>query len=730
MSQVIIVSNRLPINVKKVDGKLEFSPSVGGLATGLSSYANSKSNVWIGWPGIASDDLTKSDRDEIITELAKHHCAPVFLTQKQIDSFYNGYSNTVLWPLFHELKTNEWKDERREHWYRVYREVNKLFAETIDVTMQRGAYVWVHDYQLLLVPSMLRRLNSDVTIGFFLHIPFPSVKVFDELPEGRKLLKGITGADLIGFHTTGYVENFIESCSKNSYVVKAGDHVSIDGRDVRVSHFPMGIDYDKYASSGRSTVVRQAAKLYKNRYQGRKIIVAVDRMDPSKGLLERLQAYGEFLESYPEQWERVVLAMVASPSRTDVPAYRRLAKRMDALVEEINDTYGTDTWQPIDYINETLPFEHVTALFQIADVAFIAPLRDGMNLAAKEFVASTHKNSVLILSETAGASQELHDALIVDPGRRETVVRALHDALTMRRPELDGRLRRMKKYLKDHTVYTWARDFVGALNSPLIMPQSPVGVQRLDNNRAEADFKNSKKRLLLLDYDGTLVGFQNDPEKVKPSRELINILERLAGQPSTDVIIISGRSMQYLNKHFGKLPIHLVAEHGVSHRRAGKTAWETRSGLDIRWQKVVLPVLERYAALTPGAHVEVKAHSLVWHYRASPSYYAHKHIVIIRRMLNKYLKENGLEIQKGNKVLEFKNPAVTKGTAANEWLARGYDFVLAAGDDTTDEDMFKVMPEGVYSIKVGSGLTAARYRVADNTAMIRLLKNLSKAERP
>ncbi len=728
MPQVIIVSNRLPVNVKKVDGKLVFSPSVGGLATGLSSYISGKNNTWIGWPGIASDELTPADRDEIITELAKHHCSPVFLTQKQIDSFYNGYSNTVLWPLFHELRAQDKPGVRRTGWYKSYRKVNKLFAETIEVTAQSGAYVWVHDYQLLLVPTMLRSLNIDATLGFFLHIPFPSSQKFSVFPDKQKIIKGMLGADLIGFHTPGYVENFLQSCKADGYETEDGKVVDATRRVARVSSFPMGIDYDKYASSGQSTIVQQAVKQYKRKYKDMKVIVAVDRLDPSKGLLERLEAYEEFLEQYPEQRGKVVLAMVASPSRTDVPAYQRLSRRMDALVERINSAHGNDSWQPIDYINNTLPFEHVTALFQIADVAFIAPLKDGMNLAAKEFVASTHKNSVLILSETAGASQELHDALIVDPNHQGTVVRALHDSLTMGRTELQSRLKRMKKHLKHHTVHTWAKDFVGALNKPLAMPQPLVGTNRLDESQVVEDFKRSRRRLLLLDYDGTLVPFQEDPAKVKTPADVQRAINKLARDVATDVVIVSGRSAQDLVQRFGKMPVNLVAEHGMSSRRAGQTSWKTQGKHDMRWQKVLLPVLERYAALTPGAQVESKAHSLVWHYRASPPYYAHKYMVVITRTLKQFLKENGLVMQKGNKVLEFKNPSITKGAGVQPWLKGGYDFVMTAGDDTTDEDMFRVMPETAYSIKVGRGLTLAKYRLTDHTEVGEILKKLANSK--
>lgn len=727
MPQVIIVSNRLPVSVKKENGKLNFSPSVGGLATGLSSYIKDKSNTWIGWPGIASDELTEDDRDEIIHELAKHNCSPVFLTQKQIDDFYNGYSNTVLWPLLHKLRPQDRPGDRRDRWYRSYRAVNKLFAETVEVAAQKDAYIWVHDYQLLLLPEMLRDLNVSGTIGFFLHIPFPEPHKFTSLPDHRKILKGVLGADLIGFHTPDYAKNFLDTCADSKIGNVTDETIELNERTIRVSNFPMGIDYDKYASSGRSKIVKQAVKQYEREYKGKKVIVAVDRLDPSKGLLERLEAYGEFLDQYPDQRGKVIFVMVASPSRTDIPAYQRLAKRIDALVQKINEKYGTaGGWQPIDYINHTVPFEHVTALFQIADVAFIAPLRDGMNLAAKEFVASTHKNSVLILSETAGASQELRDALIVNPKRSETVVKALNDSLTMKRSELRGRLKRMKHHLKHHTVHTWAKDFVGTLSKPVPGSQALLPVPDLNHQQLEDEYKETHKRLILLDYDGTLVPFHTDPTQAKPSRELTKIINDISKNPSNDVVIISGRSANDLERWFGAASVNLVAEHGASIRKAGMKTWKVYEKSDTEWKKILLPILEKYAVRTPGAHVEVKAHSLVWHYRLSPPYYAHKHIVIIKRTLKKFLKTHGIHIQKGDKVLEFKNLSITKGSAATMWLSDHYDFVMAIGDDVTDEDMFKVIPGEGYSIKVGRGLTTAHYRVNDYKEVHKLLRRIAR----
>ncbi|HEX7632916.1 MAG TPA: bifunctional alpha,alpha-trehalose-phosphate synthase (UDP-forming)/trehalose-phosphatase [Candidatus Saccharimonadales bacterium] len=720
MAQVLIVSNRLPVSVKKEDGELRFSPSLGGLATGLSSYVDDRKNKWIGWPGIADDELTEEDRHIIVRELAKHNCSPVFLTQKQIDDFYNGYSNGILWPLFHNLPFSDKDTAKHARWWRAYRAVNEAFAEAVFEIAKPSSYIWVHDYQLLLLPEMLRAERPASNIGFFLHIPFPAAKTFTRVKEHKQLLKGVLGADLIGFHTQGYVQDFIATCGA----------VGLDHSGARIAEFPMGIDYQKYAKAGKTKVVKAAVKKYKKRYKGRKIIVAVDRLDPSKGLVERLEAYREFLARNIDLHGKVVFSMVAAPSRTDIPVYQKLSQRLDALAREINNTYGTDKWQPVDYMNEAQPFEVVTALFAVADIAFIAPLRDGMNLAAKEFIASNHHRGVLILSQTAGAADELKDAIIVNPRQPETLVAGLEEALAMSRRELRSRLRSMQWYLSNNTVQTWAKEFVDTLQQPLPMPATVKKIRtralsrKLENNLL-TDYRYARKRLLLLDYDGSLVPFHEDYKNTPPPATLTELLDKLSTDPKNDVVVVSGRSAADLEGWFGHLPLSLIAEHGAGIKKVGNKTWRTLDRSEARWKRVLTPVLEKYAALTPGARVEEKSHSLVWHYRASPPYYAQKYAVIIKRALKPILKNYGLQLFQGNKILEIKDPRISKGVAVDSWLKRDYDLIFALGDDFTDEELFEALPDTAYSIKIGRGLTAARFRLNSYQEVRKLLRKLA-----
>lgn len=727
MAQVIIVSNRLPVSVKKDRGKLIFSPTQGGVGTGLSSYVKQRRNsLWIGWPGIASNELTDSDKEQIVNRLAEQNYVPVFLSQKQIDNFYSGYSNSLIWPLFHDLKFARIKPETLKSWWQTYRSVNKLYSETVLHFLEGSDRVWVHDYQLMMLPHYLKENHKISSVGFFLHIPFPPAKQFAKLEDGKEILTSLLSANLVGLHTESYAQNLIDTVRSQNIGEIFGNKVSYKEHITKIDYFPMGIDYDKYDKAGSLKSVKKLVRYYKSKYRKLKVIISIDRLDPSKGLLERLKAYEELLKSKPELLNKVILVMVAAPSRLDVKEYKVLSDNLARLAKQINTNFGNQKWQPVDYINEGLPFENVTALFKIADVAFIAPKKDGMNLSAKEFVASNRKG-VLVLSRTAGAAEELSDAILVNPSETDDQVRALNQALSMKRRELKGRLKRMRKYLSSHTVQSWAKSFVGSLNRPIPgTPHITKTLNRYLKRNLIKEYEISSKRLILLDYDGSLVSYQADFKKVKPGKPVIDVLKSLAKDKKNQVVIISGRQPKELEKWFSKININLVAEHGASIKFSGKS-WKIIEKSDTRWKKLLLPVLEKYASLTPGAKVEDKPHSLVWHYRAASPYYSQKYAVILKRVLKPVLKRYGLQILQGNKVLEIKNPKVSKGEAVKHWLnfKNRYDFILAIGDDNTDEELFESLPLSAQTIKVGRGFSAAKYRLASSREVIQLLNRMA-----
>jgi trehalose 6-phosphate synthase/phosphatase len=720
---LIIVSNRLPVSVKKTDGILEFYPSIVGLATGLAGYATNRRNKWIGWPGIASEEVTTAEKQQITAELRKHNCYPVFLTKKQLDEYYNGYSNSILWPLFHDVHVSATVLKSQDTYWKAYRKVNAAFADATLALSTKGSRIWVHDYQLLLLPALLRKERPKDKIGFFLHIPFPSRKTFIKLQGGEALLAGMLGADLLGFHTKNYVQDFLDSCSHYDVGVVSDKEVILQGRVARVTDFPMGIDYEKYVRASKARAVKSELAKFRLKYHGLKMILTVDRLDPTKGLVERAAAYREFLVQNPSLRGKVVMVMLAVPSRTEIDEYKKLRVKLETLVEEINATFGSRRWQPIDYLYQSMPFEQLAALYQRADVAFIVPLRDGMNLVAKEYLASKPKqNGVLVLSKTAGAAQELKDAIQVDPTKPHTLVKGLARALAMPEKELKARASSMQDLLATSTVHQWAGGFIKTLKQPqgLEVIRTP-SLNPARRRALVAAFRAADSRVLFLDYDGVLTPFNDNPSRAKPGKELKNLLKKLTAR--TKVVIVSGRSHEDLQNWLGDLPVALVAEHGAYIREAGKKRW-TRADNDLSWKNRMQVILEKYAANTPGAFVEEKEFSLVWHYRRAKTYYAQKHLVILKKLLAPLAKKYDLSVQQGNMILEVRPQNIHKGSAAAHQLGEHTEFILAIGDDFTDEDMFASMPPRAYTVKVGRGRTAARYRAKNVGEVLELLKRL------
>lgn len=726
--KLVIVSNRLPVSVKKTDGKLEFYPSIGGLATGLASYASSSKNKWVGWPGIASEQLSEKEREQVTNELRKHNCYPVFLTERQVKDFYEGYSNSVLWPLFHDgAIPSEATSQLSKYWH-SYKHVNELFSDAVIALSNEGDHVWVHDYQLLLLPELLRHERLKDKIGFFLHIPFPRPEKFLALPHSTELVAGVLGADVVGFHTIDYTQNFLDSVQILGIGIAENKKVILPDRAIRVTDFPMGIDYAKYVTARKSqAVVKEHAKL-RAKYGRKKIILTVDRLDPAKGLVGRVEAYKTLLEENPKLHGKVVMVMLVVPSRTEIKEYQDLKKTLEKLIRSINKTYKTFAWKPIDYHFTALPFAKVTALYRVADVAFIAPLRDGMNLVAKEYIASkSRQNGVLVLSKTAGAADQLKDAILVDPADPYTLVEGLKQAVAMPRPELKKRVVAMQEQLADATVQKWAGGFMKTMSLDTAVAKHYTALLNEDRLAViKSAYESANQRLVLLDYDGTIAPFRDDPTKAAPSKELMKTLQRLAAKPHTTVYIISGRSKADLESWFNGTTLNLVAEHGAFIRKSGAKRWvSTLGSYDPNWKLVVTPLLEKYASRAAGSFVEYKDASLVWHFRKTSPYHAQKYLVHLKRSLKSMSQHLDLSVRQGQKILEIKPTEVHKGGVVPGLLRPEIDFILAMGDDYTDEDMFAVLPDSANTVKVGRGRTMAKFRAKSIKSALAVLNQIA-----
>ncbi len=729
MPRLIIVSNRLPVAVEKRAGTVSVKRSVGGVATGLGSFHAKHDSLWIGWADLPEARISAEERQRIRSELAlEHRCVPVFLSAADVRGFYAGFSNGTAWPLFHHFSRYAKFDSQE---WSAYERVNREYCDAVLEVTRPGDVIWIQDYQLMLLPKLLRERLPDAAIGFFLHIPFPSFEVFRILPWRREVLEGLLGSDLIGFHTYDYVRGFLGSTRRILGLEDQQGRLIVDERLVSVDAFPMGIDYDVYAKGAASPKTAKRAALIAGDDDGRKVILSVDRLDYTKGVPERLAAYDAFLERYPEWRHAVSLICVVVPSRTKVEEYRKLKAEVERLVGSINGRHGSIAWTPIRYLYRALSFGALSALYAASDVGLVTPLRDGMNLVAKEYVASRDDaGGVLVLSEMAGAAQELGEAVLVNPYDRDGMVEALHQSLTMPLDEQRRRMASMQQRVSRYTVTRWANEFLESLERVKLLQ---VGydehlLHAPSRDRLVAAYRSAKNRLLMLDYDGTLVPFAARPRHAQPTPKIHDLLQRLAADDRNEVVVISGRERTSLEDWLGDLPIDMVAEHGVWLRgRAGQ--WVTSEPMTDEWKPRVAAILDLFVDRTPRSFVEVKDFSLAWHYRAIHPELAATRVAELKEALIGVTEDLGLSVMEGNKVLEIKSARVNKGTAAHRWMCRDdRDFVFAIGDDRTDEDMFEMAPENAWTIKVGMGATYARFSVRGVADVHDLLARMVEAD--
>jgi trehalose 6-phosphate synthase/phosphatase len=727
MQRLIIVSNRLPVTVEKRKGKIAFRQSVGGVASGLASITRPREAVWVGWAEVPSARVSTAEKADIADRLWNEYGSkPLFLGQRDVAGFYQGFSNRTLWPLFHHFA--RYAEFDTEYW-RAYERVNRAYRDAVLEVVEPGDSIWVHDYQLLLLPSLLRESLPDAPIGFFLHIPFPSYEVFRMLPWRREILSGMLGADLVGFHTFDYARHFLSSARSLLGLEDRDGQIQVDERLVLVDAFPMGIDAQRFQDQAAGTKSRRRQDLIRKAGPEQRIVLSVDRLDYTKGIPERLHAFNAFLESHPEWRGRVRLVCVAVPSRTRVEAYLRLKHEVDRLVGEINGHWGTVDWSPVTYLYRALPTRQLVDLYAASDVALVTPLRDGMNLVAKEYVAcQVEGRGVLVLSEMAGAARELSEALLVNPYDRDAVVDALEAALTMPEDERQRRNEAMRRRLKRYNVGAWAEDFLDALGRIKLMQVAYDAHVLTPQQRARLleSARAASERVVVLDYDGTLVPFSRRPGAAVPDPDLLTLLGQIASSPSTTLVLVSGRDRTTMESWLGGVGAVLVAEHGAWVHEPG-SEWVTGAPVTAAWKDAVRPVLERVVDRTPGSFIEEKDFSLAWHYRLAQADQAGLRVRELAEALSALTESLGLSVMEGNRVLEVKLSSINKGLAAHRWMAMpNAEFVLAAGDDRTDEDLFEAAPDHVWTIKVGRGPSRARSSLHSWREMRSLLKEIAE----
>ncbi|MCR5248585.1 MAG: bifunctional alpha,alpha-trehalose-phosphate synthase (UDP-forming)/trehalose-phosphatase [Paludibacteraceae bacterium] len=720
--KLFIVSNRLPVKVKKTtNDHFELERSEGGLATGLSSLDFHYEKYWIGWPGI--NPQNKSSEQEIKNLLAEYNYYPVFLTNMQYNNYYEGYSNSTLWPLCHYFYSYS---QQKQKFLDAYREVNSLFCEKVMQYVDDDSMVWVQDYQLMLLPQMLRKQKPNLKIGYFHHIPFPSYELLRVLPERKELLLGLLGADLVAFHTHDYMRHFINAVEHSLHKEFRINEIMIDDRVIHVEAMPMGINYELYKKLCMSKPVKESVVRIRRQMDNKRVIISVDRLDYSKGLLHRLVGFESFLQHHQEYHGKVSLAMIVVPSRDKVEKYVEMKHKIDERISIINGKYSRIDWTPIYYYYHSFPFNELIAMYAMADVALVTPLRDGMNLVAKEYVAAKQKQKgVLILSELAGAAVELSEAILITPNAPDEIANAIYTALEMPEEEQSIRMSQMQQKISLQTVSKWADDFMEEwLN--VVERNNLLKIKYLTDHtisRICEDYDKATSRLIMLDYDGTLVGFQNKAMEAFPTSEVKELLISLCQDRANLVAINSGRDRSTLESWFGDIDrLMLIAEHGACYKETDK--WiDTQTNLE--WNPIIIKIMKTFVLKTPGSWLEKKTTSLAWHYREVDSWMGLLRSRQLSESLYPHCSSDGLQILSGNKVIEIKPNEYSKGTEMERILAKSdYDFILVIGDDVTDESMFRCTPSSGVTIKVGEISNDARYCISRQSDVLPFLNKL------
>ena len=722
--RLVLAANRLPVTVRvSAGGRITLAESVGGVATGLLPLLKDAKVRWVGWPG-AVEGLGLSERTRLDAELRRRRLEPLHLTPHEVEQYYEDYANGVLWPLLHSfadrlpLEPTGWS---------TYQAVNERFARRLAAVAAPGARVWVHDYQLMLVPGLLRTLRPDLRIGFFLHVPFPGADMFRLLPQRDEVLRGLLGADLIGLHTPGYVRNLlaVASAADLSSVVD-GPAIRHVGRLTSLGVFPMGIDVERFERLAARAGKGEAAKTFR-RPPGVQVLVGVDRLDYTKGIPRRMLAYERLLDVHPELRGRVRLVQVAVPSRDRVPAYRSFHAEVERLIRRINGRFATTEWVPVHWIERPMDAESLAALYRAVDVLLVTPIRDGMNLVAKEFIASRpDEDGVLLLSEFAGAADELAEAVIINPYDIDGAAAAIARSLAMPRAERRLRMRALRERVTARGVMAWSESFLKGLDRAAVIAGEarPRLASSLEIDQLVERVALSKRLVLLLDYDGTLVPFSAMPELATPDEELLALLAALAGRPRTAVHVLSGRDRQTLGRWLGALDIGLHAEHGVWSRQPPHGPWRRVAGGDTRWRKRARDIMQRMRDETPGARLEEKSEALAWHWRGVDPDFGNRQAKRLEAQLVEEVNDETCEVLLGHRVVEVRAAGIHKGQVVRRVLERESvgTCILALGDDRTDEDLFAALPQDAIAVHVGDGESAAGYRVAAPADVRRMLQ--------
>ncbi|KAL1813016.1 hypothetical protein ACET3Z_023081 [Daucus carota] len=685
--RLLVVANRLPfsaVGISNNSWSLEISS--GGPVTSLLGLKEFEA-VYFGWAGMHVTD--EAGQKELTEALIEKRCIPVFIDEEIFHQYYNGYCNNTLRPLFHYLGIPQGdgpaKTKSYQSQFDAYKEANRIFSNAVIKHYKEGDVVWCHDYHLMFLPKYLKEHNSQIKVGWFLHTPFPSSEAHRSLPSRSELLNALLSADLVGFHTFDYARHFVGTCIRILGVEGSPEGIEYQGRFIRVAVFPIGIYSDRFFEALETPEVRECIKEFTDKFSGRKVILGVDRLDMVKGIPEKILAFEKFLEDNKDQRKEVILLQIA-----------KLASRVHMLVGRINGKFGTLTNVPLIHLDQPLKFHTLCALYALADVALVTPLRDGMNLVSYEYVAcQKSKNGVLVLSEFAGAAQSLGaGAILVNPWNIEELASSIGRALNMEDDERKKRHQNNFQHVITHTSQEWAEAFVRELDDAVIGAQQRIkGVPTaLPVTDAIEHYLQSNNRLLVLGFNAVLtepVDSLNrrgeDPIgrlELRLNPDLKNTLMELCSDPKTTIVVLSGSNKLVLDGNFCQYKMWLAAENGIFLRSAtGEWMTSIPEHLNMDWIDCIKPVFEYFAKRTPRSYFEFRNTSLVWNYKYADAKFGRVQAIDLLQHLCTGLSNAFVDVIQGSSSVEVRALGVTKGTGIHRILGE-----LAGNSDPTQID--------------------------------------------
>ncbi len=719
--RIVFCSHQLPFLVNKRKNRYVFTERGGGVANAIGSVYQAYNSVWLGdleLPARASRSAANSVRKQLSEQ---HQCIPLYLQKTAKDA--DALCHHTLWPLFHyrpascTFKEQDWQ---------AYERYNKAFFDAISPHIQHNDTIWIHDYQLLLLPALIRKAFPDVSIGLFLHTPFPSFELFRILPWRSQILQGMLGADLIGFHIYEYTRHF-QSCLFRILGLESKlGSVTTRDRIVHTDAFSLGVNFKAFQQMRTSKTFQRKVERLLEVTQGQKTVLAIDRLDPTRGIDAKLDMIESLLASHKTFRGKTLFLIRTFGERTSGPT-RAYAQNIEKRIKTINNRYGKKDWTPIIHRHLQSDRQEIAALYNVADVLLVGSLRDGMNLICKEYVAAREGDrGVVVLSEFAGGARELSEAIIINPHDKVGSVKALASALTMPVRKQITTFARMRQRQQRNTALNWSVTFLESLRN-IKTKQETIRSRNFNTKTAAgimANYQSSRKRLLLLDYNGTLVPVPRDGRSKPPPAALLNTLERLENNAHNTVVLITDNSRELVESWFAKSSVDLITCSDAAFRLDNK--WTTYQELSTAWKDEALPILEKYVVRTPGSYIDTKRYALIWHFENAEKELGEVRSRELLEDLRSFAGMENLQIHEAGRMVEIRNAESHKASMLKAYMdGRKWDFMFAVGDDQSNESMFEMLPPDAFTLRIGSILTSARYNMQDRKHLIEFLRELA-----